>query len=1358
MKNIIQYDDFEIDDEYDNYRLSTDEKYRKNWVDNMLRKNAITYKFNERKFYLACFDSLKNEIYFQDYFTNQIIRKTNLLNEHIEKYNKRIHVLRIYWDKIVKLTGFGEASYISEKTKEYFKRPIYSGFLYPETKGIFTNHYHNSIPSVIKNYKECEVEITAHFNCFDDDLIEYHDKENKVINIENMDDKARNNFFNKTYKDFKFTCKIPLLYVVNSLIQDSIDELKIFLLKKMKDEKNRLSEDEENNEMDEYDDEYNINNNMIRNKERQNSLSDKYYYLQNQLNIIKQSEKSKEFQFIFKISKFEEYIFGNNPIGSYQSIYTSIRQYKKVNLILCKVPIFKIEPKLISFPPIITINDKMMEKGKDKKMKDKKDITYFNLLDDYFQYFSDEFAIFRYGETEINSYEKEEDREQKLTKYCESSNCDCPFEFDVVGIFNIKKLFEWINDKEYNKKNDEIMLEYFSYFDTKKKYEDSLLKNKVKKFFGIKEKDNGENSNNVSKSGNNGQGANESSADKKEKKKKAKAEKKDSKEKKKARKLLKESRKNELNLQKELNSLRVDINGEDNKSFIKSNSFSLPEVVERKINDKNFSPIYSPNDNEKYLKFNPIFVQLKIEMLYGSYNIQTLHTQNYLINDNVYMMELMTFDTKKLLISYLPKETRLGISLYVLNRDLSSKAELGSAQIPVFNQNDEMLSGEIKLNIWPLFHIYPRVNCCDQFLMKSNKLKEFCYIVLKFPKFSSPMLYTEKNQFSDEKFLEIKDEKKGNIKNQIKDLFMLDKFNDAINEFKETSSFNEDELLNGKNKLNKAMKESLKTQNDKLQELDIDNLFQKLKNIDKLISLDPLSPIKENERTDILICRDFLCSDPKALDIFLRAINWFNPLERYLAHTYLKKWAKLEPEDALGLLDARFPDTQIRLLAIQTLSEVTDDFIDLYMLELCQCLFYESHYISPLSDFLIERCLKNKKLLGNKFYWCLKVAEENILFKDRITTILTQLFMMSGPDFIDYITKIKENNAEFKKLSEEAKKIYPKIDQKIRSKVINETIKKNIKEKFNNGIKYFFLPVHPSYYSCGFEFTKIRAFSSKMVPIRLNLYSSEGQTFSVIFKIGDDLRQDLMILQIFKIMDKIWMENNLDLKFSIYNVCPIELKCGFMEFEEGLGVEDIQKNMNGGSIVQDTLYRYLQNLSYEITGNKDNLQFDKMLDNYIKSLAGYCVATGVLGIADRHPANVMLKVNGLFFHIDFGHIFGNFKKKFGFKRERSVFLLTPQMAYIYMQSNNTKEFVNYCTSAFNILRANANKILNIMITMSSSNMPEFSTMSDISYVKDQLKLNMSEKDASEYFIKTIKDSLNDKYRTMDNLIHNFVHP
>ena len=1455
MKNFIQNEFLEMNEEFDSYRLNNDEKYRKEWVDKMLEKNAITYKFPERKYYLACFDALNDEIYFQDYFTDDIISKTCLLNRHIENYERRKNILNDYWQKIVNLTGFNHWSYISDRTKEYFKRPIYSDFICPESKGIFTNHYHNFIPSVIKNYKECEVEITAHLNCFDDELVEYTINENKDNNEENLDEKVQKNIFNKTYDEFKYSCKIPMLYVVNSLIQDSIDELKIFLLTKMKDEKNKIKTDDDNNDIDFINEEYNDNyinnnlknfkrgislNNMNQEAIKKSILSNEYLFYKKQFSIIKQNEKNKEYQFVFKTSKFEEYLWGNNPIGSYESIYTAIRQYKKVQLILCKLPKYMIEPKLTSFPPIIT-------------MEENEEITYFKLLDKYFELFQDEFAIFRYGETDKSNSEEDE-REKKLLKYCESSNCDCPFEFDVIGIFNFKLIFEWLNDSNYNK--NEIMLEYFSEFPTKEEYENSLFKNKVKRFFGIKDKnkDNNSNSNiHFHKTGIIEQGITVSettivnedinvnvkkktSAEKKEEEKDLK---KDLKEKRNAKKLLKKSMEKEMNLQNKINFLGVS-SEEDNKNNILGNllnSISFPDVVERKINELNVNPFYpfphQKNMNYKYLNFNPIFIQLKIQILYGSYEIQALYTQHYLINDNVYMKEIMTFDSKKLLINCLPKEARLGITVFVVNKDSSLKVELGSGQIPIFNEKDEILSGEIRINLWPLFQINPRVNCCDQFLVKSqiikrkpastksylkeklkgiksikkNKFKErdkylhsnrskkisqkkkniysqasfksfdksnsniydissgnnpiiknetynkneFCYIILNFPKFSSPMRYTEKNQFSEEDFVE-KNNEKSKETNQLNDLFMFNKFNQTIEEFKETVPIN-DELDTNQNHSIESIKENVKNKKDKLSELNIEQLFEKLKNISKLISLDPLSPIDKEERKDILICRDFLCTDPKALDIFLRAIDWFNPLERSLAHLYINRWAKLEPEDALGFLDARFPDTQVRLLAIKTLSKATDDFIDLYMLELCQCLFYENHYISPLSDFLIGRCLKNKKLLGNKFYWCLKVASENFLFKDKITTLLTQLFMMSGPYFIDNITNIININAEFKNLSKTAKRYYPKEGGEVSKRIRNM-----VKERFNNGICQFVLPIHPSYCAFGFEFTKLRVFSSKMLPIALNLYSSEGKTFRVIFKIGDDLRQDLMILQIFRIMDKIWMENDLDLKFTLYNVCPIELKCGFMEFAEGSPVEEIQKNINGGDILQDTLYLYLQNLSYEITQNTNHLQFKKMLDNYIKSLAGYCVATGVLGIADRHPANVMLNYNGLFFHIDFGHIFGNFKTKFGFKRERSVFLLTPQMAYIYIQSNNNKEFINYCTSAYNILRANAKRIINIMITMSSSNMPEFSTMSDLSYVVDHLNLKMNEKEASEYLIKTIKDSLNDKYRTFDNLIHNFVHP
>ena len=90
----------------------------------------------------------------------------------------------------------------------------------------------------------------------------------------------------------------------------------------------------------------------------------------------------------------------------------------------------------------------------------------------------------------------------------------------------------------------------------------------------------------------------------------------------------------------------------------------------------------------------------------------------------------------------------------------------------------------------------------------------------------------------------------------------------------------------------------------------------------------------------------------------------------------------------------------------------------------------------------------------------------------------------------------------------------------------------------------------PKYILKDFAYDKFSYFGSAKAPLFLKAHNNIPgfPLYSTIFKNGDDLRQDILTLQILAIMDRIWLENKLDLAMTAYKVIGTDLEQGFIEF------------------------------------------------------------------------------------------------------------------------------------------------------------------------------------------------------------------
>ena len=162
---------------------------------------------------------------------------------------------------------------------------------------------------------------------------------------------------------------------------------------------------------------------------------------------------------------------------------------------------------------------------------------------------------------------------------------------------------------------------------------------------------------------------------------------------------------------------------------------------------------------------------------------------------------------------------------------------------------------------------------------------------------------------------------------------------------------------------------------------------------------------------------------------------------------------------------------------------------------------------------------------------------------------------------------------------------------------------------------------------------------------------SPSLSYKVIVKTGDDLRQDQLVSMMIRLMDNILKNGMLDLCLRPYSIIAMSSSSGLVEFVEGSiplsqilasNSNSIMKYFHSVSPVRNTV-RNGDSSAVKTPSTSSITSSDiqpSVIQRFVRSCAGYCVITYLLGVGDRHLDNIMLLPNGQFFHIDFGFIFG----------------------------------------------------------------------------------------------------------------------
>ncbi|XP_055594149.1 phosphatidylinositol 4-kinase alpha isoform X1 [Uranotaenia lowii] len=519
-----------------------------------------------------------------------------------------------------------------------------------------------------------------------------------------------------------------------------------------------------------------------------------------------------------------------------------------------------------------------------------------------------------------------------------------------------------------------------------------------------------------------------------------------------------------------------------------------------------------------------------------------------------------------------------------------------------------------------------------------------------------------------------------------------------------------------------------------------------------------------------------VCSDPLAAIHIPEALKYLVTTKTLLHEApelvYMLTWARVNPIQALSYFSRQYPTHPLSAqYAVKTLNSYPAEAVLPYIPQLVQALRHDT--MGYVVEF-IKHISKRSQIVAHQLIWNMQTnmyIDEEMHHRDPVlyegleglsNNIISSL---SGPakrfyerefDFFGKITAVSGEIRSFPKGQARKKAC---LDALSRIKVQAGCYLPSNPEAmvldidYNSGTPMQSAAKAPylarfRVHRCGINELETMAMEVSNNPNNQldgqnKATSSMGpETWqAAIFKVGDDVRQDMLALQVISIFKNIFAQVGLELFLFPYRVVATAPGCGVIECVPNAKSRDQLGRQTDSGLYEYFLHQY---------GDETSKEFQAARSNFVKSMAAYSVIGYLLQIKDRHNGNIMIDKDGHIIHIDFGFMFesspgGNI----GFEPDLK---LTDEMVMVMggkMEAAPFKWFCDLCVQSFLAIRPYQDAIVTLVSLMLDTGLPCFRGQT-ITLLKQRFVPNKNSKEAAAHMLGVIRNSYqNFRTRTYD---------